>query len=106
LTNSRPARTYDRVETDEIGGAVTRDRAELIRIAGESEWIRPGEAAVILGRHRGTIDNMMRDGRLPWARVGGSRLRSVRAAAVLRLLEVGDAVTGRAADHPQKDVPA
>jgi excisionase family DNA binding protein len=62
------------------------DRDELIRLAESTEWLRPHDAAAILRVHRATVDNMMRDGRLSWTRVGGRKLRSVSSRDVLALV--------------------
>ena len=72
-----------------IGGTMSTDRDELLRLAASVEWLRPHDAGVILGAHRATINNMMRDGRLRWTRPGGKKLRVVSSEDVLRLLAEG-----------------
>lgn len=70
------------------GGCWTQDRLNMIGMTLDRPWINPGQAAIALDLHRSSVHNYMSDGRLTWARLKGSRLRSVRSIDVLRLVLV------------------
>lgn len=77
----------------------TQKRIYLINLATLLKWIKPGEAATILVVHRSTVDHMLRDGRLRYTHLGGSKLRSVLSADVLTA--ISDEIEGdRAPDGP------
>lgn len=64
----------------------TEERVYHIRGILGADWIRPGIAAIVLGVHRGTVNNYMSDGRLTWSRSGGRKLRSVLTVDVLQMV--------------------
>jgi excisionase family DNA binding protein len=70
------------------GVAVPRARQPVPPWIDEKRWLRPGEAAALLGVHRTTLHRWRRDGLLPHAVVtaGGGEWRYCRddLAAVLR----------------------
>ncbi|GIE29942.1 hypothetical protein Ait01nite_029870 [Actinoplanes italicus] len=63
------------------------DQPDLEARARAGEWLRPGDAAQLLGIGRTTMHRRLEDGTIGWRLHAGGHQRRVNPADVIRLLE-------------------
>jgi excisionase family DNA binding protein len=62
------------------------DRAELEARARAGEWLRPGQAADLLGLSRATVSRRLDDGEIGWRYNGTGKQRLCNPEDLIRLL--------------------